>query len=264
MARFTFMHENQPVTCWPKGNGDSQRVWVFRWNGRLFSTGLEDQPGLAAARIAQVAIATIEAERTSEPTTEPVARRRTRKAPKPAQRPASIGEGEVTYPEYVRAIQERRLDSLERDPAVCPGCGQRVPSGIIIFLAKARYCPACVPMMRRCVSCERMRPVTEFDTVITGKQRVESDCKDCRNRYQLARYHQAMAATPPPAGTALCASCGKTKPVGEFYRNPLYAQGVYSDCIQCKNAKWYAYREGRGSSTVEAVQQSYRRRRRGS
>jgi len=145
-----------------------------------------------------------------------------RKLPKPAQRPASIGEGEVTFPEYVRAIQERRLDALERGPAVCPGCGQRVPSGIIIYFAKARYCPACVPMMRRCVTCERMRSVTEFDTVITGKQRVESDCKDCRNQQQLARYHQAMATTPPPTGKALCASCGKTKPVGEFYRNPLW------------------------------------------
>jgi hypothetical protein len=107
-----------------------------------------------------------------------------------------------------------------------------------------------------------MRPVTEFDTVITGKQRVESDCKDCRNEYQLARYHRAMATAPPPTGKAVCASCGKTKPVSEFYRNPLYAQGVYTDCISCKNAKWYEYREGRGSSVVDEVQRSYRRRKR--
>lgn len=240
---------------WARAARDvSELLWVFRYRERLFSTGTFGN--VAAPTITQAVVAIIEAEY-APPAPEPSARRSPpRQEALPAKRLAGLLPGELSLPEWVYALQHGRAATATPLPGPCPSCGAPGPS-IRVYAKRRHYCARCILMERVCSRCKKAKHLTQFDVLLTGNQRVESACKDCRRAANARRFHQAKGQPRPTISEAWCTWCGRRKPFAEFYKDNRYVDGVLPGCKQCRNERFYEYREGKGATAVEGARQRY-------
>jgi hypothetical protein len=259
---FRFTHEGDEVAVWahPLKKGATEHVWVFRYRGRRYSTGLLHGDTVTAPQITERVVAVIAGEHAPPAVgREDSAPPRGRAAAAP-QRPAGLRPNEVSFPEWVYALQHETAQHITRVESPCPTCGAGGPSARI-YRNRQHHCEYCVPMQRVCSQCGRTKHTTQFDVLVTGHQRVESACQDCRRDANVRRYHAAKALPHPKVSSAWCSTCERRRPIGAFYRDNRYVDGVLPGCRQCRNEQWYAYREGKGAQNVEAARAQYEERR---
>lgn len=82
---------------------------------------------------------------------------------------------------------------------------------------------------KRCSNCREDRPLSEFSTDRSAKDRLLACCKDC-DKVKRGRYREQTRTVT----SKRCVSCQKTKDAAEFNKNKRQADGLATWCRLCE------------------------------
>lgn len=95
--------------------------------------------------------------------------------------------------------------------------------------------PAPKPAGKTCATCKEWKPASEYHRRRSGRDGLQSVCKDCSRQRSRKRVRRGHAAADPktPGRVKRCSGCGETFFVTEFYRNAASPDGLQHRCKAC-------------------------------
>lgn len=95
--------------------------------------------------------------------------------------------------------------------------------------------------MKRCITCRRDKPLTEFHLHRTGGTRRRGECKACTATRAKLRYLRlktgeiAPKPRPAPTGKAKkCPRCDTERDLADYDRDSRTSDGLHSHCKPCR------------------------------
>ncbi|RLI87327.1 MAG: hypothetical protein DRP01_02140 [Archaeoglobales archaeon] len=162
----------------------------------------------------------------------------------------------------------RYVDTQCITSKVCRTCGEEKPLiefnvNLNVKDGKNGRCKSCRVVKRvvhvfvqrkTCTRCGAEKDRSEFIQDAQKKDGLRGECVVCCRKSQK-KYHQLRGkVAPPPQGVKVCATCGTTKQVTEFYLSSTSTDGLVYDCKPCnssRNAQSYQRNSERRKTAVK-------------
>src|SRR5690606_32730721 len=94
--------------------------------------------------------------------------------------------------------------------------------------------------MKRCSRCKQEKPRTEFGEDRRAKDRLRSECRECKRAYDREYKRKNAARNPdeiPVPAEKKCPKCGITRPLSEWSRSQVSPDGLQGYCKLCQSAE---------------------------
>ena len=104
---------------------------------------------------------------------------------------------------------------------------------------------------KKCTSCNKVKPLSEFSKKKNGKNGLRSECKSCASAYGKTRNFPVSTEI----NSQICIVCNKEQPLKNFHRDKKKPLGVRSICKSCKKSNSKTFRNSLApyAITVKAI-----------
>lgn len=99
---------------------------------------------------------------------------------------------------------------------------------------------------KQCTTCGEIKPLDEFIKVNTSPDGRGTKCKQCYNKWRHEKRLRMSKTSKVTIVEKTCPDCNATKPVSEFYKEPIRLDGLSTYCKECTKSRAAIRRALRG------------------